>query len=124
MTKEQTKEAIKVMQAYADGEQIEIYEFSTGRWADTTKPLWNWTSNNYRIKPEPKHRPYSFEEMCEAVKKHGTLVKLKDHDNVYNIFEFNWHYVVLKHEIIYPYNELLREVVWLDDNSPCGIMEE
>ena len=52
MTIEATKEAIKVMQAYVDGETIEGKQFHT--WLPVDAISWNWTVYQYRIaKPEP-----------------------------------------------------------------------
>lgn len=53
MNKDQTKEAIKVMQAYVDGEEIE-YKDSSGAWrAVNGEPLWNFCECEYRVKPKP-----------------------------------------------------------------------
>jgi hypothetical protein len=58
MTIEETKEAIKVMQAFVDGKKIEITNNSTepNTWTDfyDDSPTWNWYVFSYRIKPEPK----------------------------------------------------------------------
>jgi hypothetical protein len=52
MTIEETKEAIKVMQAYVDGERIEFK--MNGDWVEATTPIWSWRIEDYRIaKPEP-----------------------------------------------------------------------
>lgn len=55
MTREETIEAIKVMQAYVDGKEIEwnsleseIFDISQGQ------PGWNWCELEYRIKEEPR----------------------------------------------------------------------
>ena len=43
-------EQIAIMQAFADGKEI---EFSWGdSWQLCPKPAWNWSKLNYRIKPE------------------------------------------------------------------------
>ena len=47
MTKEKTKEAIKVMQAYVDGEKVE-YRFCGG-WMPASRPRWNWSEIDFRI---------------------------------------------------------------------------
>ena len=53
MTKEQTAECIKVMQAYVDGKQIEYS--AGGKFEPINDPNWNWWENDYRIKQiEPK----------------------------------------------------------------------
>lgn len=64
MNIEETKRAIKVMQAFADGKptQIKGRHFVDVEWADikpSNNPLWNWCSWDYRIKPENiKYRRY------------------------------------------------------------------
>jgi alkanesulfonate monooxygenase SsuD/methylene tetrahydromethanopterin reductase-like flavin-dependent oxidoreductase (luciferase family) len=56
MNKEETRKAIEVMQAYVDGEQIEL-QWSVGEWETYDhdgKPTWNWSKYDYRIKPKPR----------------------------------------------------------------------
>ena len=53
MDKQQTQEAIKVMQAYADGQDIE-YIRNTNTWRICECPVWDWSHYDYRIaKPRP-----------------------------------------------------------------------
>ena len=54
MNKEQTKEAIKVMQAYVDGAAVEVAHISGLSFERTSEPVWNWGDYIYRIKPEPR----------------------------------------------------------------------
>lgn len=44
-------EKIAVMQAAADGKDIEYRNISAGLWAPASTPQWNWTSKDYRVKP-------------------------------------------------------------------------
>jgi hypothetical protein len=54
MTKQQTQEAIKVMQAYADGQDIEYRSTGAVSWYNNHSPIWDWPNYNYRIaKPKP-----------------------------------------------------------------------
>lgn len=52
MTRDETIEAIKVMQAYVDGETVQFQRGdiwrSMGDW-----PAWNFETTKYRIKPPP-----------------------------------------------------------------------
>ena len=49
------KEKIAVMQAYADGHLIEFKPVSGNLdWDKVSIPSWNWDSNHYRVKREPK----------------------------------------------------------------------
>ena len=78
MTKEETKERIKVMQAYVDGKQIQYFD---GRvWCDSADPAWN-PCKKYRIKPETKYRPFSNTEECwKEMQKHQPFGWLKTDD--------------------------------------------
>ena len=62
MTREQTIEAIRIMQAYVDGKKVE-YEHPNGIWMLTPTPCWNWNSGEYRIKPTPVLRPWTTDEV-------------------------------------------------------------
>ena len=52
MTREETLEAIKVMQHYADGGEVERWE--AGEWVLTSAPTWAWILTDYRIKKTTK----------------------------------------------------------------------
>ena len=61
MNIEETKEAIRVMQAFADGKELEsMYD---GKWGPATAPRWNWDNTQYRIKPTTVLRPWSPDEV-------------------------------------------------------------
>lgn len=84
MTREQTKEAIKVMQAFVDGKDIEINHHGYNlEWKKCKEPKWNWIVQDYRIAPdqeEPKekrYRPYTMEEFVEDLKIHGNFIIVK-----------------------------------------------
>ena len=65
MTREEAKEWLPIIQAWAEGKTIQ-YQFNPGsRWTDIINDL--YTSNppsNYRIKPELKYRPFKTKEEC------------------------------------------------------------
>jgi hypothetical protein len=61
MNIEQTKEAIRVMQAFVDGKDVQsMYE---GKWSLVHVPRWNWDDTQYRIKPTPVLRPWTADEV-------------------------------------------------------------
>jgi hypothetical protein len=61
MNIEQTKEAIRVMQAFVDGKEVQsMYE---GNWSLVHVPRWNWDDTQYRIKPTPTLRPWTADEV-------------------------------------------------------------
>lgn len=57
MNREETAAAIKVMQAYVDGKEIQFKERLKGEWQNfnpaSCTPEWWWGSYDYRIKPTP-----------------------------------------------------------------------
>lgn len=76
MNREETAELIKVMQAYLDGKQIQYYK--DGIWKDTSNPSWS-SITVYRIKPEPKYRPFTNADECwQEMQKHQPFGWVKD----------------------------------------------
>lgn len=66
MTTEEIREAAKVMEAYANGKKIQCNDnrLGNGEWVTTDNPSFNWDKYMYRIKPEPKYRPFKNQEEC------------------------------------------------------------
>jgi len=54
MTREETKQAIAVMQHYADGGEVEVISESNSTWSIAVDPCWDWALCKYRIKPKPQ----------------------------------------------------------------------
>ena len=65
MTREQAKEMMPIIQAYADGKTIQyrVYE-EDNEWKDIDRPSFNDFPSEYRIKPEPNYRPFKNKEEC------------------------------------------------------------
>lgn len=47
-----TEEKIEVMQAWVDGETIQVKDCLDVEWRDSD-PGWNWVDYDYRVKPRP-----------------------------------------------------------------------
>lgn len=131
MTKEQTKEAIRVMQAYVDGSEIDAMERNrvVQDWSPDIHPLWDWDRYIYRIKPEPRYRPYeSAMELFADIAKHGSWIKDGDTcRHVYKLTKRGDHLVIeLSGLKEWGINELprLEQLVWADDGTPFGKLEE
>ena len=70
MTKEETKNAIKVMQAYVDGKQIEYCLLNTD-WRRCINPTFNWAHYDYRVAEIPQCRPFKNSIEClQEMQKH------------------------------------------------------
>ena len=71
MTREEIKEAAKVMEAYDNGKEIQFLNEEDDKWIDTPIPLFNWDKYTYRIKPESQYRPFKSQEECwQEMHKH------------------------------------------------------
>ena len=71
MTREEARKAAEVMLAYADGKEIEYKNGALKDWSITSVPTFNWGSNDYRIKPQSKYRPFKDAEECwQEMQKH------------------------------------------------------
>lgn len=93
MTKEEAKEFYPIMQAYAEGKAIEcrtkpgtISSSIPNEWTEM-KEIGFWNDVEYRIKPEPKYRPFKDEEECwQEMQKHQPFEWVKWNDVRYNIY--------------------------------------
>jgi hypothetical protein len=111
---EQTKEAIRIMQAYVDGKEVQ-YEVPNKEWITTDQPAWNFISYNYRIKPTATLRPWTADEVPL-----GAWIRFKK--------------VIDDRSILaWTSNQADRDM-WLDEREhsidggktwlPCGVVEE
>lgn len=81
MNRQQVKELLPIIQAYAEGKQIEIKTKEGKSWStleeDDIQYL-DFKKCGFRIKPEPKYRPFKDAEECwEEMKKHQPFGWLK-----------------------------------------------
>ena len=61
MNIEETKEAIRIMQAVVDGKEVEHWYYEM--WVKIHVPRWDWGNTEYRIKPTPTFRPWTSDEV-------------------------------------------------------------
>ena len=77
MTKEQAKELLPIIQAFAEGKTVQFLD--GGKWADVYETDFHESPVKYRIKPEPKYRPFeSAQECIEEMRKHEPFGWVKD----------------------------------------------
>ena len=131
MTTEETRDAAKVMEAYANGKKIQ-YLNDDNEWIDTSLPLFNWAKHFYRVKPEPKYRPFKTQEECwKEMLKHQPFAFLSSAN------EYDWFSIcrVFEEEGIpkitfasNPYSDYDMAKVFdtfqFADGTPFGIKEE
>ena len=82
MTREEVKELLPIIQAYADGKTIQL--FDEGKWKDVYETDLYGHPDKYRIKPEPKYRPFKTKEECwNEMLKHQPFGWVKSKDKGY-----------------------------------------
>ena len=128
MTIEEIRNAAKVMEAYANGKKIQFLD-EYNNWIDVTNPTFNWSVYIYRVKPEPKYRPFKNQEECwNEMHKHSNFGWIKgnttgEYKQIVRIYNY-------KSELIFNigYNgsadyspEIMFSSYTFADGSPFGI---
>ncbi len=116
MNIEQTKEAIRVMQAYVDGKEVQCLARNK-EWITTDQPAWNFQSYIYRIKPTPNLRSWTADEVPL-----GAWMRVKDSPHTG------------RRILICDTYDILTRSTWLSTSEhstdggktwlPCGAVEE
>ena len=91
MTREEAKRLLPIIQAWAEGKNIHF--LSDGEWHDINQADFTCYPDKYRIKPEPKYRPFKTQEECwNEMLKHqpfGWLKSIRKQEKVHigRVFE-------------------------------------
>ena len=88
MTREEVKEMLPVLQAFAEGKTIEsrCIKGDKSLWYDDEDPSFD-NDFEYRLKPEPKYRPFKDAEECWAeMLKHQPFGWVKSKEKGYYSF--------------------------------------
>ena len=131
MTREQAKELLPIMQAYSEGKTIQIKK--EGDWlevGENTEVYFSESPSDYRIKPEPKYRPFhNVEECWNEMLKHQPFGWLKAKESksvalIGNVCQDKEVLIIwaLNHETNYA-SEIFNNYVFTD-GTPFGIKEE
>ena len=128
MNRNQAKEILPIIQAFIDGKQIQhLYN----KWEDIENLTSDLIINPelYRIKPEPKYRPFKNAEECwKEMQKHQPFgsIKSKD-DSTINKFMFidslQNNAANICTSCDFSYNKLAECYIFAD-GTPFGIKEE
>ena len=125
MTREEAKNLLPIIQAFADGKVIEIFDDEIG-WVKKENPKFNLNPDFYRIKPVPKYRPFKSQEECwNEMLKHqpfGWVRSKKCKALLWNVTSINKDDIT----IICDYYKFHRalECFEFTDGTPFGIREE
>ena len=55
---QEAKRRAEVMLAFAEGKEIECDRGGAERYMPNERPTWDWSCNDYRVKPTPATRPW------------------------------------------------------------------
>lgn len=118
MNRKQAKELLPIIQAFAEGKTIQV-KASDGLWygreGENCELNFNADPQVYRIKSEPKYRPFANAEECwQEMQKHQPFGWVKTDEG----YEQIWH--VNKGD---DFNATLKTCTFAD-GTPFGIKEE
>lgn len=126
MNRNQAKEFYPIMKAFAEGKVIEcrtrIWELNKGwqystNWKETEELKFQDTYE-YRIKPEPKYRPFKDEEECWAeMQKHQPFGWVKTKDKGIRLCMSGLNQKSAFTQVGYKYDEAFDEFVFADGTS-------
>lgn len=114
---------IGILQAYKEGKKIEFRPKGSDTWIEESEPAWNFGNYVYRIKPEPHYRPFkNAEEAMEAIKEHGSWVRLGKSDTYQHIVTFADSLIRLGVTVV-SYELAFDDYVFID-GTPFGVKED
>lgn len=127
MTREEAKELLPIIQAFVSGKTLQVWTNNT--WKDENYPFFG-SLGQFRIKPEPKYRPFKNQEECwEEMHKHPDFSwvrkkNTKDYCSITEIYKTRSESaIVLIKNCTYTLNEAF-DVFTFTDDTPFGIKEE
>lgn len=134
MTREEAKELLPIIQAWAEGKPIEIGDNLCWKDLVIENPNFDCKTSCYRIKPEPKCRPFkSMEECWQEMQKHQPLgwLKSKKNGRFRCIGEVSWsdefetvHIALSTSESLSRSSDSVFDEYTFADGTPFGIREE
>ena len=123
MTKEKAKQMAEVLNAYAEGKPIEV--FLDGEWSEITpdKYFFDIEDECYRIKKEPKYRPFKNAKEClDEMQKHKPVGWLRNNKDFSIITAFNNKVIEFQHSN-FDFEDILIHGITFADGQPFGIKE-
>ena len=128
MTREEAKQLLPIIQAFADGKTIQAIDPYEDEWVNQAGLNFEALfEGQYRIKPEPKYRPFANAEECwEEMLKHQPFgwIKPKDDDTISKFMLIDSLMdETVRTNVRLNYHELLEHYTFAD-RTPLGIIEE
>ena len=129
MTREEIKESLPILKAFAEGKTIQYKIEGVIGWFDTDEIDFKSKKISYRIKPEsePKYRPFRTVNECwYEMQKHQPFGWVKYGESICNIQNITSDSItIIDYEEIYllRFYESFMNLTFID-GSPFGIKEE
>ena len=123
MTREEVKAKLPIIQAFSEGKTIQIWDES--KWVDLDEATFSASTDKYRIKPEPKYRPFKNQEECwKEMQKHQPFgwVKEKVSEMLYLINGISNMGIAIMEDIT-SFEEAIN-IYEFKDGTPFGIKED
>ena len=131
LTREEAKEMLPIIQAWADGQTVDWYDPAIGWRLSGFTMDFDKKPNFYRIKPEPKYRPFKTREECwQEMHKHPDFGWIKvnvtsEYEQVVRVFDY------CKTELCFNIansdndytSEMMLNCYTFTDGTPFGIKE-
>nr|DAG91717.1 MAG TPA: hypothetical protein [Crassvirales sp.] len=124
MNRQQAKELLPIMQAFAEGKTIQ-FKNAFGNWINCDGVLFNYPPKDYRIKSEPKYRPFKDAEECwQEMLKHQPFGWLKSSENNrFIISAIRNEGICINGAQYYSYYDSVFNKYPFADDTPFGIKE-
>ena len=129
MTREEAKQLLPIIQAFSEGKEIEgLYKGTKSPWFKI-KDMDFSGGIIFRIKPEPKYRPFKGAEECwNEMQKHQPFgwIKPKDDDTISKFMLIDSlmdEVVTVRTNVRFNYHELLEHYTFAD-GTPFGVKVE
>ena len=115
MNREQTIEAIRIMQAFVDGKEVECQYHGSETPSNAPNPSWNWFDCTYRIKPTATIRPWTADEVPLGAWMRFKLIPSE-------------RYLITQSTLSLPLQQWFQDREHSTDGGktwlPCGVVEE
>lgn len=127
MTREEAKDFLPIITAFAEGKTIEVMNTS-GHWEEINIPNFDVDPKKYRIKPKPKYRPFNNARECwEEMQKHQPFGYVNDNGCyacILSVSNIDVSTMNASGDIITPsFGDLVEDITFAD-GAPFGILEE
>ena len=132
LTREEAKEMLPIIQAWADGQTVDWYDPAIGWRLSGFTMDFDKKPNFYRIKPEPRYRPFKTREECwQEMHKHPDFGWVKvnvtcEYEQIVRIFDYcktELSFNIANNDDDYT-SEMMLNSYTFTDGTPFGIKEE